>query len=212
MLPADMSGMAVIELGCGTGYVSGWMARRGATVVGIDLSARQLDTAARLAGEHGVELTLLHGNAEEVPAPDASFDFAISEYGAALWCDPYRWVPEAHRLLRPGGQLVTLSNSSLLQVCYPRDGSLPVSDRLAGDYFSLYRSDWSDAKDDPGGIEFGLPISSWFRLFDDTGFDIVGFLEIQAPPDAEGEQFGVPADWARRFPSEQVWKVRKRTG
>ena len=49
MLPADMSGLAAIELGCGTGYVSGWMARRGASVVGIDNSRRQLDTARRLA-------------------------------------------------------------------------------------------------------------------------------------------------------------------
>ncbi len=37
---------------------------------------------------------LLHGNAEVVPYPDASFDFAISEYGACLWCDPYRGFPK----------------------------------------------------------------------------------------------------------------------
>jgi 2-polyprenyl-3-methyl-5-hydroxy-6-metoxy-1,4-benzoquinol methylase len=84
MLPADMSGVDAIELGCGTGYVSGWMARRGARVVGIDNSEAQLATARRLAGEHGADLTLLHGNAEAVPYPDASFDFAISEYGAAI--------------------------------------------------------------------------------------------------------------------------------
>ncbi len=88
MLPDDMSGMDAIELGCGTAYVSAWMARRGATVVGIDNSEAQLATALRLADEHGIELTLIHGNAESVPYPDASFDFAISEYGAAIWCDP----------------------------------------------------------------------------------------------------------------------------
>ena len=113
LLPDDMSGMDAIELGCGTAYVSAWMARRGATVVGIDNSEAQLATARRLAAEHGVELTLIHGNAEAVPYPDGSFDFAISEYGAAIWCDPYIWIPEAHRLLRPGGTLAFLGTSTL---------------------------------------------------------------------------------------------------
>jgi SAM-dependent methyltransferase len=210
LLPEDMTGLEAIELGCGTGYVSGWMARRGATVTGVDQSAEQLATAKRLSGEHGVALTLLHGNAEAVPRPDQSYDFAISEYGAALWCDPYSWVPEAHRLLRTGGTLVALSTSSLVQVCYPRDGSSPVTDRLVGDYFGLHRQDWSQVEIDQSGVEFGLPVSGWFALFTDTGFEVVDFIEIQAPPGAEGEQFGVPAEWARRFPSEQVWRVRKR--
>src|SRR5882672_10760385 len=79
----DVAGKDVIELGCGTAYWSAWMARRGARCVGIDNSERQLATARRLAAEHGVDLTLLHGNAERVPYPDESFDIAFSEYGAA---------------------------------------------------------------------------------------------------------------------------------
>src|SRR5262245_48192765 len=91
ILPDDMTGLDAIELGCGTAYVSAWMARRGAGVVAIDNSEQQLATARRLASEHGVELTLVHGDAESVPYPDGSFDFAISEYRAAIWCDPYGW-------------------------------------------------------------------------------------------------------------------------
>jgi len=34
------------------------------------------------------------GSAESVPLPDAGFDLAISEYGASIWADPYRWIPE----------------------------------------------------------------------------------------------------------------------
>ena len=102
LLTEDMTGMRTIELGCGTGYVSSWIIRRGATAVGIDNSERQIATARRLAEEHGAQLELLHGNAERVPEPDASFDFAISEYGAAIWADPFEWIPEAWRLLAPG--------------------------------------------------------------------------------------------------------------
>ena len=56
-----------------------------------------------------------------MPLPDASFDFAISEYGASIWCDPYEWIPEAARLLRPGGRLVFLVNAPLIMLCGPDD-------------------------------------------------------------------------------------------
>src|SRR5437879_6125273 len=85
LLPENLSGKDAIELGCGTAYVSSWLARAGARVVGIDNSQEQLATARRLQREYGLEFRLIHGNAEEVPYPDASFDFAVSEYGASIW-------------------------------------------------------------------------------------------------------------------------------
>jgi len=208
MLPPDMSGMEAIELGCGTAYVAAWMARRGARVTGIDNSERQLATARRLAQEHGIELTLIHGNAEDVPLPAGSADFAISEYGAAIWCDPCLWVPQAHRLLRPGGELVFLGNSPIASVCAPLDGS-PVGERLCRDYFGLHRIDWRHVAIEPGGIEFNLTFSEWLRLFRRTGFEVLDYVEIEAPEDAEENRFGISAAWARRFPSEHVWKLRK---
>ena len=113
LLPREIDGRDAIELGCGTGYVSAWLARRGARPVGIDNSEAQLATARTFQREFGLEFPLIHGNAEEVPFPDESFDIAISEYGASIWCDPYLWIPEAARLLRPGGELVFLVNSVL---------------------------------------------------------------------------------------------------
>ena len=85
------------------------------------------------------------GNAETVPLPDASFDLAVSEYGAALWADPYKWIPEAARLLRPGGRLAFLANSTLLMLCVPdyeADG--PATDRLLRPYFGMHRNEWPD--------------------------------------------------------------------
>src|SRR5271156_6419361 len=70
MLPAGLDGSDAIELGCGTAYISAWLARRGARVVGIDNSAAQLATARRLQREHGLDFPLLHGSAEAVPYPD----------------------------------------------------------------------------------------------------------------------------------------------
>ncbi|MDX1690188.1 MAG: class I SAM-dependent methyltransferase [Acidimicrobiia bacterium] len=207
MLPEDMTGLDAIELGCGTAYVSAWMARRGADVTAIDNSEQQLATARRLAGEHGVDLTLLHGNAETVPRPDGSFDFAISEYGASIWCPPEAWLREAHRLLRPDGRLVFLCNHPMALACAPTNGA-PVGTSLERDYFGLHTIDWRDVPVDPGGVNFCLPISDWMALFAEIGFVVEGLLEPRAPADADGGDF-VPATWARRWPSELVWKVRK---
>ncbi|HSM65081.1 MAG TPA: hypothetical protein VK860_02130, partial [Ilumatobacteraceae bacterium] len=77
-------------------------------------------------------------------------------------------------------------------------------------YFGLGRLDWTDALDDPGGIEFNMEISSWLRLFRTVGFDVVDYVEIQAPASASGTRFWVGADWAKRFPSEQAWILQKR--
>jgi SAM-dependent methyltransferase len=208
MLPLDMTGMDAVELGCGTGYVSAWMARRGATVTGIDVSERQLATARRLADEHGVALTLVHGSAESTPFGDASFDFAISEYGAAIWCDPDVWLSEAYRILRHGGRLVFLGNHPLAHVCAPYSGDL-VGETLIRPYFDTHLLDWREVEIDPGGVEFNLPTSGWFALFRRIGFEVEDYREPRPSEFCEGVSFSVPAAWARRFPSEQVWKLRK---
>ncbi len=211
LLPDDLLGRRAIELGCGTGYISAWMRRRGASVYAIDNSEQQLATARRLAADHGVDdIEWVHGNAEQVDQPDGSFDFAISEYGAAIWCEPSVWIPEAHRLLRSGGRLVFLGNHPLGMVCSPVSGDAPAGLTLERDYFGLGRLDWTDAVEDPGGIEFNMEISSWMRLFRTTGFDVVDYVEIQAPSSAVGIRYWVGADWAKRFPSEQVWILQKR--
>jgi SAM-dependent methyltransferase len=204
LLP-DVTGMDVIELGCGTGYISAWLARRGARPVGIDNSPRQLETARRFQGEFGLEFPLLLGNAEEVPLPDASFDLAISEYGAAIWADPYRWIPEAVRLLRPGGQLIFLGNGTLLMLCVSDYEGEAAGDRLLRDYFGMHRFEWPDTE----GVEFHLGYGDMIRLLRRSGFEVEDLVELRP---AEGATTGFPyvtAEWARRWPSEEVWKARK---
>lgn len=208
MLPTDMTGLNAVELGCGTAYVTAWMARRGATVTAIDNSEAQLATARRLATEHGIDVTFIHGNAETVPLPDDSFDFAINEYGAAIWCDPEIWLTEAHRLLRPSGRLVFLANHPLAMACSPPDGS-DVGTELVRPYFGMHTLDWREAEIDPGGVNFALPLSDWVALFRRIGFTIEDLREPRAPELAEGVQFYASAAWARSWPCELVWKLRK---
>lgn len=205
LLPDDLEGRDTIELGCGTGYVSAWLARRGARPVGVDNSARQLDTARRLQREHGLEFPLIHGNAEEVPLPDASFDLVISEYGAAIWADPYAWIPEASRLLRPGGELLFLGNGTLLMLAVPDEDDVAAGRELLRPYFGMHRFEW------PGedSVEFHLGYGDWIRLLRANRFEVLDLVELRPPEGATTSYQFVTTEWARQWPSEQAWKARK---
>jgi SAM-dependent methyltransferase len=202
----DVSGKDVVELGCGTAYFGAWLARRGARVTGVDITRAQLETARRMTEETGIGMTLIEANAEEVPLPGESFDLALSEYGASIWCDPYKWIPEAARLLRPGGELVFLCNSVLCMLCSPEGGK--VADRLVRPQFGMHRFEWTD--DD--GVEFHLGHGDMLRLLRETGFDVEGLWEIQGSESAEDHSYYdfVSAEWARKWPAEEIWKARKR--
>jgi SAM-dependent methyltransferase len=201
-----LAGADVIELGCGTAYWSAWLARRGARPVGIDVTEAQLATARRLQAEHGLEFTLIQASAEDVPLPDASFDVALSEYGASIWCDPHRWIPEAARLLRPGGRLVFLVNGTILMLCAPDDENEPAGDRLLRDYFGMHRFEW------PGetSVEFHLGYGDWIRLLRANGFEVENLIEVRPSERATTRYPFVTNDWARRWPSEEIWVARKR--
>jgi SAM-dependent methyltransferase len=205
VLPERVDGLDVIELGCGTGYVSAWLARRGAKPVGIDNSERQLASARAFQQEFGIEFPLLHGNAERVPYPDQSFDLAISEYGASIWCDPYAWIPEAARLLRPGGELIFLAGSVLAMLTLPDDAGARAGDRLVRPYFGMHRFEWPD--DD--SVEFHLPHGELIALLDSCGLQVQSLIEVQPPADASTRYEHMTLEWARKWPCEEVWKARR---
>ena len=202
----DVAHLDVVELGCGTAYVSAWLAKRGARVTGVDPTPAQLETARRLMDETGIGFELVQAPGESVPLPDASFDLAISEYGACLWADPYRWVPEAARLLRPDGRLIFMTNSNISMLTMPPVGK--VTEQLQRPLFGLFESVW------PGeiGVEYHLPHGEWIRHLRATGFEIEALHELQAPAGAEDHGFYdyVDVKWARKWPSEEIWVARKR--
>lgn len=207
MFPEQLAGLRAIELGCGTGYVSAWMKRRGASVIGIDNSPKQLETARRLQREHGLLFPVLLGNAEEVPFPDASFDFVISEYGASIWADPHRWVPEAARLLRPGGELRFIVNGTLAMLTLPeRESEGPAGTSLRRPYFGMHRFEWADERT----VEFHLGYGDWIRLLRANGFEVLDLVELRPAEGATTRYTYVTLEWARQWPSEQAWKARKR--
>jgi SAM-dependent methyltransferase len=195
----DVSDLDVVELGCGSAYLSAWLARRGARPVGVDVTPAQLETAARCQRRFGPAFPLVEADAGAVPLPTDGFDLAVSEYGASVWCDPARWLSEAARLLRPGGRLVFLTNSVTSTLCVPT-ASGHAGDRLLRPQRSVYRVHWPD-----GGVEFHPGHGDWVRLLTEA------LHELYAPEGATTPDYYeiATADWAGRWPVEDLWVARR---
>lgn len=203
----EVRGLDTLEIACGTAYVSAWLSRAGARAVAVDLSGEQLASARRLQRSVGPSFPLLQADAERVPLSDNRFDLVVSEHGAAAWCDPESWLPEAARVLRPGGRLVFLTNSLLSALCVPADEGLATEQLLRGQR-DAYRVHWPG-----GGVEFHPSHGDWVRLLRRSGFTIEALHELYAPPDAEDHPYYdiVSARWAAQWPAEELW-VARRTG
>jgi len=201
----DVAGLDVVELGCGTAYFSAWLARRGARPVGVDVTPAQLETARACMGETGASFPLVEADAGATGLPDASADLVLSEYGASIWVDPYRWIPEASRILRPGGRLIFLCNSTLVILSSPDDLDGVAQERLMRPQFGMHRFTWE-------GVEFHLAHGEWIRLLRANGFDVEDLVEIQAPESAatHARYSYVSAQWGRKWPAEEIWIARKR--
>jgi SAM-dependent methyltransferase len=205
LLADDLHGKVALELGCGTAYVSAWLARLGATPIGLDPSPSQLGIAKQFQDEFGVPFPLVRASGEHVPFAEGSFDLVISEYGAAIWADPYAWIPEASRLLRPGGELIFLGNSTLLMLCVPDEDEKPAQAELRRPYFDMHRFEWPD---DPT-IEFHLGHGDWIRLLRGNRFQILDLVELRPPLGATSPYGFVEAWWASQWPCEEVWRAKR---
>lgn len=195
----------VLEFGCGAARWSMALAQLGARPVGLDLSSQQLRHARRLMHEAGVDFPLVEASAEAVPLPDASFDVVFCDWGAMTFCDPYRTVPEAARLLRPGGLFAFATSTPLQFLCYNMQTD-SADTTLNRDYFGMTRLEWEDE------VDFQLPYGEWIRLFRRHGLVVEDLIETR-PPEGATSTYCDEAEtaWARRWPRENIWRLRKET-
>lgn len=197
-LLGDVDGKDVLELGCGAARFSIALAARGARCVGLDYSERQLEHARSL----GAEFPLVHAPAEDVPLPDVGFDVVFSDHGALSWGDPPRVVPEVARLLRPGGLLVFNVTSPFARMCLDEQVERQT-EMLQWPYFGLRRIDEGD-----GTATYNLGYGEWIRLLRANGLTVEDLVEPQ-PPEGATTTYGIPVEWAKRWPAECIWVCRK---
>jgi len=198
----EVRGKVILELGCGAAQWSIRLAARGARVVALDNSGAQLAHARRLMARAGVAFPLVHASAEATPLADGSFEVVFCDHGAMSFADPERAVPEAARLLRPGGILAFCTATPFLFLCFDPDSD-SVDERLHADYFTMRR--WEG-----NVVEYQRPYGEWIRLFRRNGFTVEDLVELRPPARARTTyDYVVPLSWARRWPAEHIWKVRK---
>lgn len=201
----EVRGLDILELGCGAARWSIAIGRGGGRPVGLDLSPTQLRYATRLVRRAASDVRLVRANAERLPFSAGAFDIVFCDWGAMTFSDPYRTVPEASRVLRPGGRLA-FATASPLRVLAQHRRTSRITPRLLYDYFGVYRVEY------PSEVNFTLPYGEWTRLFRENGFSVERLLETQPSPSAKSRYLNrSESAWARRWPLENIWCVRKET-
>lgn len=200
----QLAGADVVELACGMGHLCAQLQRLGARPVGVDLSGEQLEGAVSLQRRFGETFPLVEASADEVPLRSSSFDVVVSEYGAAPWCRPGRWLAEAARLLRPGGRLVFLTNSVIAGLCVPAEGGYAGTELLRSQA-TLREVEWAG-----GGVEYHPGHGDWVRELRSADFVVEALHELHAPAGASTPEHYevVTAGWARNWPAEDLWVAR----
>lgn len=201
----DVRGRRVLEVGCGGAQFGILLAKAGARVSGIDLSAAQIRYARRNVKAAGVSLDLHRGNAEDLSRfRSSSFDIVVSDF-AAGFLDLDRLLPEAHRVLRRGG-ICVLSWSSPILDCMTVDGTPPLL-KMVRSYFD--RKPFVEGGKDPTW-EYVRTYGDWVRSFARAGFVLEDLVEPQTP------KGGTHHDWSQyrwqrthHVPGTVIWKARK---
>lgn len=106
-------------------------------------------------------------------------------------------------MLRAGGIGAFCISTPIRDICVDAAADR-VGPQLISDYFGL------TVMEDQRSVEYQLPYGAWIRLFRAAGLEVEDLVELQAPHDATTTYTGfAPAAWARRWPAEHIWKVRK---
>ena len=204
MLP-PVAGLDVIDLGCGTGYKSAWLARQGPA----SSASTTPSVSSRPRAPCSVSTAWIFRSftamprqcrcptrASTSPSPSTAPASGATRTGgcrrrrvccarAATWC---------------------FSRPDCCASCTTPDDAEAAGERLVRSYFGLHRIEWSD----DGSVEFDLPHGEWIRLFRATGFTVERLVELRAPAGASsGRWTFVTPEWARRWPSEEIWHARK---
>jgi ubiquinone/menaquinone biosynthesis C-methylase UbiE len=203
----DVTGLRALELGCGAAQVGLNVVRAGASVIGLDFSANQLAAARMNVADTGERFPLVRASAEELPFADGTFDLVFCDHGATSFTDPHVTIPECARVLRSGGRLVFNIATPWVAVCWPNDED-PPDRTLHRPYYELGRSE--SEEDGMTSVEWYLGYGDMIRIFREAGFEIEDLIELRPMPEAASTYTTYATlDWARDFPGDHIWKLRK---
>jgi SAM-dependent methyltransferase len=180
-LLGDVSGLRVLEVGCGSAMCSRWLAGRGARPVAFDVSAGMLRHARDGAARTGIEIPLVQADAEHLPFGESSFDLAFTSFGAiAFVADSARVMREVARVLRPGGRWV-FSTTHPTRWAFPDDPG-PAGLTVTMSYFDRTPYVELDDAGRPTYVEHHRTLGDRVREIAAAGFRLVDLVEPEWPP------------------------------
>ena len=175
--PFRVTGCKVLDVGCGTGFLSLLLAELGCTVTGVDLAPDMLTRAQAKAEAAGQTIDFRHGDAENPPFEAESFDLIVCRHLVWTLPDLDGALRNWHRLLVPGGRLMPVEGTWT-----PRTAADRFRVWLAGLLESItpatgYNRNWQ--AEYPGGaasLPFigGVPAGTLAATLEEAGFEIAG--------------------------------------
>jgi ubiquinone/menaquinone biosynthesis C-methylase UbiE len=134
----NIHGKSLIDIGCGPGVYSVEFAKRGANVIGIDISGKMLDKARNNAKKTNMELMLQKADAHFLPFMDESFDIAV----LILTILNAKMIQEAARVLKPKGFLLFSDTHPIIESKGRWESDTIGAGRIIEDYFSREKREW----------------------------------------------------------------------
>lgn len=208
MLPA-ITGRRVVDLGCGFGWASRWMAEQGAaSVLGLDVSQKMIQRAKADTTEPKIEYRI--ADLENVQLPTAEFDLAYSALALHYIQDFGRLVRMIHQALAAGGAFVfTVEHPIYMAASHP-DWFIDVGGRMTwpvNRYFfeGERRTDWFTK----GVIKYHRTIGTTLNTLITSGFEIVQVEEFAPTPEQITEDPSLADEMER--PMMLLLSTRRRT-
>lgn len=199
LLPPLQAGMRALELGCGEGQNSRWLARQGLLCTAIDISEDQLAYARKDAADEGLTIDFRCSSIEDFPIPAGSYDLITSSHAFEFVEAPFDLVKRVAEGLKPGGWFVLSTvhpvyNGDWVEAD-EEDGS-ETWGRLLVNYFHPI----DDVREQPEGegepiASRAYPVSAWFNAFRAAGLQVV---RLEEPPAAQRPAYA-SNDWEAAF-------------
>jgi SAM-dependent methyltransferase len=145
----------VLEVGCGDGRWTAWLARRARHVVAVDISAQMIARARRYLGDQGIDNVELQVASMEELAQMPAFDLIYLGSCMHYMSDAAieEAIPSISAMLAPAGTLLTRDTVSLIGRTFHR------SEKYAGDDPAIYRPlEWYEARFEGAGLRL---VDAW---------------------------------------------------
>jgi ubiquinone/menaquinone biosynthesis C-methylase UbiE len=206
-LLGNLRGKSLIDIGCGPGTYSVEFAKRGANVLGIDLSRKMLNNAGDSAKMADAKLTLQKADVRLIPYLDNSFDIAV----IILTILNDRILEEAARVLKPGGLLLFSDTHPTLEAKGHWESNKIGAPRIIEDYFSRHRKKWQ-IKYRPDQtitlIYYTQTIEQCVNMIANAGFKILRIVEPKPRKDLKRSD-PVHYDKCSRIPHFIIYLAQK---